>query len=222
MTEIKSFKMLAFIAQFLPHNPVIVEAGGFLGHDSVKMITQWPGATIHVFEPVPALFEQMCQRIQMYPTIKPYNIALSNAVGTAPLYVAHKPTKAIPTQASSLHAPKERLSWSAIEYPYTITVPTITLDAWAQQNNVEHIDLLWLDLQGHELAALQGAETILGNVNVVHTEVSFVHAYEGQPLYHEVIAWMQEHNFVPVAKDFANTTDWFFGNMLFIKKESCL
>ena len=139
----------------------------------------------------------------------------------APLHVAYRPeNRQTPTQASSLHAPQERLQWSNIEYPYTITVETITIDSWATQNNIAYLDLLWLDLQGHELTALQGAQQMLKKVKVVYTEVNFVHAYKNQQLYTEIDDWMLTQYFVPIAKDFADTAPRFFGNMLFIQKES--
>lgn len=46
-----------YIAQFLPPNPIIIEAGAHIGRDTKKMARQWPNAHIHAFEPVPALFE---------------------------------------------------------------------------------------------------------------------------------------------------------------------
>ena len=47
------------IKQFLPKNPVIVEAGAHIGRDTLKMHAIWPQATIHAFEPVPPLFKQL-------------------------------------------------------------------------------------------------------------------------------------------------------------------
>ena len=47
-----------FIAQFLPENPVILEAGAHVGTDTVEMVNLWPKCTVYAFEPVPELFDK--------------------------------------------------------------------------------------------------------------------------------------------------------------------
>jgi len=58
------------------------------------------------------------------------------------------------------------------------------------------VDFLKLDVQGYELAVLQGAERILRDVLVVHTEVEFVEMYEKQPLFAEVDQFLRRNGFV--------------------------
>jgi FkbM family methyltransferase len=219
MIIFNSYKTIEVIQQFLPDNPVIVEAGAFDGHDTKKMVSQWPQSTIHAFEPVPEIFERLTKNTSMLPNIHRYPVALSDHTGTAEFYISEKPTKpGIASQAGSLHKPKERLSRSPIIFPRMATVQTITLDEWADKNGVEAIDLLWLDTQGHELAILQAAPKMIHNIKVVLAEVSFIESYEGQPLYEDVVAWMTEHGFDLVGRDFADTTQSFFGNALFVSK----
>ena len=52
--------------------------------------------------------------------------------------------------------------------------------------------LLKLDVQGYELHALRGCETLLDAFAWVYCECSFVALYEGQALADEVIAWLRE------------------------------
>lgn len=134
-------------------------------------------------------------------------------------YVSERPTKpGVASQAGSLHKPKDRLSKSPLIFPRTAQVATITLDEWAHKNGVTAVDLLWLDTQGHELAILKAAPQMLAHIRVVLAEVSFIESYEGQPLYDDVVAWMAQHGFDYVGRDFADTTTTFFGNALFVKK----
>lgn len=58
------------------------------------------------------------------------------------------------------------------------------------------VDFLKLDVQGYELAVLQGAKGLLRKTLVVHTEVEFVEMYHGQPLFAEVDQFLRGQGFV--------------------------
>ncbi len=211
--------VLRFITPYLPHNPVIIEAGAFHGYGTVIMAKNWPQTVIHAFEPVPDIFIKLEDKTSGLVQVRRYQIALSDTTGSAVFHLAEKPEKpGIPAQAGSLLRPKERLSWSPMVYQQNIEVETITLDDWAKQQNIEHIDFLWLDLQGHELAALKGATHLLQNATVVYAEVQFIEAYDQQPLFGEICTWLQNQGFSLVAQDFTDQTSWFFGNAVFIRQ----
>lgn len=220
MIIFKAHETVNVVARYLPDNPIIVEAGAYIGTDTIKIAQQWPHGVVHAFEPVPDIFARLQENTQPYPNIYIYQQALSDKNGTASIYIAEKKEKpGISTQASSLHAPKERLHLSPIIFPRTITVHTMTLNTWAHQHNIAHVDMLWLDLQGHELAVLQAADAILSTVSVILIEVAFVQAYEEQPTVEQVIAWMQQTHFVCVGRDFIDQHQWFFGNLLFVRSK---
>jgi FkbM family methyltransferase len=219
MIFFKRRQVLDIVQTYLSSNPLIVEAGAFLGHDTIKMATRWPQGVVHTFEPIPPVFQELVTRTTQFPNIRCHERALSTVTGVLPLHVSYKPTRTNwPTQASSLHAPFKRNEWSPIQFPHTIQVPTVTLPDWMHQHQISKIDLLWLDLQGHELAVLQGAVDVLPQVQVIHTEVYFDQAYHNQPTHTEVVNWLESQNFVAVAQDFQNPPDWHFGNMIFVKK----
>jgi 2-O-methyltransferase len=212
-------KTIEILKQFLPDNPIIVEVGAFDGHDTRKMVKQWPQCTIHVFEPLPEIYERLEKNTAHLPQVHRYPFALSNHNGTALFYISEKPTHpGIASQAGSLHAPKERLKYSHMIFPRTTEVQTVTLKKWANENAIQSIDLLWLDTQGHELEILQAAPEMLQNIKVVLAEVSFIESYEGQPHYEDVVAWMTSQGFEHVGRDFEDTNTSFFGNALFVRK----
>ena len=72
-------------------------------------------------------------------------------------------------------------------------------------------------MQGHALSVLKASSHILQTVKAIYTEVGFVEAYEGQPQYEQVKAWLEEQGFEEVGRDFEDQQQWFFGNMLFAK-----
>lgn len=218
MTYYKPHTIFSLLASYLPKSPVIVEAGAFTGHDTLRLAAQFPHGTVHAFEPVPSLFQQLKKNTQPSSNIICYPVGLSDRTGTAHLHISEKPEKpGVISQANSLHQPKERLSYSSLIFTDTVEIPVTTLEAWGRQHTITQIDALWLDLQGHELHVLEGMGALLETVRVIHTEVSFLESYEGIPQYADVQAWMHEHNFKEVGQNFKNTTDWFFGNAVFIQ-----
>lgn len=220
MLTFKPHESFFYIQQYIPEKPIIVEAGAFDGHETQRMLAVWPDAIIHTFEPIPAVFKRLEENTKHLANVHRYQMALSDITGNSLLYVSEKPDRpGIPSQASSLRKPKERLAHSPIQFPYTINVPTITLDDWAQQYEVTHVDLLWLDMQGYELNALSEAHTILKQVSAIYTEVGFIENYAGQAQYPEVKMWLEKQGFVMIGGDFPEQPTKFYGNALFVKKE---
>lgn len=213
-------KLLQIIAPYLPPAPTIIEAGAYKGHDSLYMAKLWPNASFHLFEPVPELFAQLESNTQHIPQITRWPLALSSYDGTATFNIAEKKERpGMPTQAGSILRPKERIHHSPIIYPRTIEVPAITLDTWALQQNVETVDFLWLDAQGHELDILKHGTNALKTTAALFVELHFIQAYEGQPLAEEIITWLDKHGFIMIGRDYTEPPRWFFGNGLFIRRD---
>ena len=218
LCQFKGHQVFDYITPHLSSpSPLIIEAGAFDGTDTIAMANKWPHSIIHAFEPVPALYKTLCNNTEKYSNIFCHQLALSNKNGMALFYVSEKPDKpGIISQAGSLLAPKERLAYSPIRFPYTIMVPTITLDAWAEHYNISSVDFIWLDIQGHEMAVLQASQFI-ESVKALYLEVGFLENYEGQPTYDVIKNWLTKKEFKEIGSDFSNTHDWIFGNVLFAR-----
>jgi FkbM family methyltransferase len=220
MHHITKQTLLPFIQPFLPANPIIIEAGAFTGGDTQRLSSFWPQATIHAFEPVPDIFALLKTNVSSLHNVHCHPMGLSDTTGTAQFYVSESPKKpGAPFQAGSLLKPKERLKLSPVQYNKTITINAITLDDWAQQNNIPHVDFAWLDMQGYELNVLKASPRMLATLKVIYTEVEFVEAYENQYMYHDVRTWLEAQGFIMIARDFSDNPDWFYGNAVFVKKD---
>jgi FkbM family methyltransferase len=203
----------------MPPHPLIVEAGAFDGQDTLHMLKQWPSAQtkIYSFEPVPEIFARLEKNTQNYPQVTRYQQALGDHCGTETFFISEKENKpGIPSQAGSLLHPHQRLSHSSMQFPRTITVPTIDLDTWAHQTGVDQIDLLWLDTQGMEYQILAAAPHTLRKVRILYTEVGFYENYKNQKTYLPLVAWLTQQGFTIIGKDFIDTDRSFFGNILLI------
>ena len=74
---------------------------------------------------------------------------------------------------------------------------------------------MWLDLQGMELKALQGAEAMLMTVSSVYLEASTKELYEGAATYSDIERWLLARGFV--AKYVAIPSDG-HGNAFFVRR----
>jgi FkbM family methyltransferase len=218
MTIFKPHQRFSILKKYVPAKPVIIEAGAYTGNDTRALLTIWPDAHIHAFEPVPELYKQLKQVTAPYASITCHQIALSNHNGTIPLHLlAKKSNPTVPSQAGSLHKPMDMPhAHKTMNYMGTIIVPIITIDTWATDNNIKQVDMLWLDLQGHELAVLEQARSLLPVIQVIYTEVNLTARYEQQPTYLQLKTYLTDHNFKEVARDFSETSTQRFGNVIFV------
>jgi len=77
----------------------------------------------------------------------------------------------------------------------TRTIDVCRLDEVLIADSISSPALLKLDVQGYELQALQGCESILHCFTYVYVECSFVELYAGQVFADEIISWLRERGF---------------------------
>lgn len=200
-----------YIQKFLPKNPFILEAGAHIGIDTMEMATFWPEATIFAFEPVPFLFKKLQLNNKDHKHVSCFSEALSNKTGTAVFYISSGSSDG----SSSLLQPISHLSdHPDVHFTQSTQVKTITLQEWAEKNNINHIDFMWLDMQGAELDMLKAAGTILDTVKVIYTEVSLKETYQNVPLYPEIKKWLEKKGFTVVREELPWQD---MGNVLFVR-----
>lgn len=199
--QLSAHRMLPSMAQFLPENPVILAAGSYDGEDALNMSQVWPKSTIHTFEPIPLLFLKTKAKTFNCKNITCYQMALSNQSGRAQLYISSDPENDI-SRSSSLLEPKEHLKlYPDVKFNKSIEVQTINLDEWSQLNNINHVDMMWLDMQGAELDALKGAPNLLKTVKVVFIKIALLETYKNVPHYAVVRSWLESKGFTMIFEE---------------------
>jgi len=203
----------AVFKKYLPNRPVIIDCGAHDGADSVELAKLFKIGTIHSFEPVSELYARLLKNTSPWNNITCYPIALADNSGIIDFYVSEGNSDA----SSSLLKPKEHLT----DHPDTffkrkVSVNTLTLDTWAEQQKIKKVDLLWLDMQGFELNMLKESHAILPTVRIIHTEVSTKETYEGVSQYVEYKNYLESKGFEVLIE--AIPTGWDMGNVLFVRK----
>ena len=212
---------LFMIKKHVPKNPVILEAGAHLGEDTARLVHLLNPPRLYAFEPVPELFKSLKESTLALPAVECFPYALADKSGKSELHVSsgyHEISERLRVPgdgSSSLLRPTGHFELCPnVEFNKKIEVTVTTVDDFAKQHNVKRIDFMWLDLQGMELKALQGAETLLKTVSSVYLEASTKELYEGAANYADAERWMRSRGFIP--KYVAIPKDG-HGNALFIK-----
>ena len=111
----------AEIARYLPADPVILEAGACDGTDTAQFARQWPGAVIHAFEPIPALYAEVQSRTADLPGVRLYPLALSGQAGRVTMHV-HDPGPGGNRGTSSLLPHPSPRSWQRRRTARTLSI----------------------------------------------------------------------------------------------------
>ena len=91
MKSITPENFLQLLKSYLPHNPIIIEAGAFNGNDTKKLSLSFPAGLIHAFEPVPEIFAELENQTLNLTNVRLYQIALSDKTGFTSFYMAEHP-----------------------------------------------------------------------------------------------------------------------------------
>lgn len=124
----------------------------------------------HCFEPVSELCEIQRERFKDHPYIKINNFGIADFTGERILYRIKAPGNQAAEGCSSLTLRPEfitnRWPWRPENCRFT------TLDKYIEENNVKHIHLMKIDVEGAELAVLKGGEWMFrkGMVDVIQFE----------------------------------------------------
>jgi FkbM family methyltransferase len=161
-------EFFARLASFGYEPEAIYDVGASNGSWSNRVVSIFPRAEYHLFEPLsghrPIYDVPMQQALQQYTNFRLHPVALSNATGESVFHAAHDgvSSSVLPLPASMAQA---------------ITVPTWRLDEFIDQKGFRPPNVLKMDVQGYEVFVLEGAGTQLQNVDVLLMETWLVRGY---------------------------------------------
>lgn len=198
-----SFKEDAFVCQknILGNScKIIFDAGANRGDTSLRYLELFPKASIFAFEPFPASFEILNLRLAKEKNVFGFQKAVGEKSGRETLFI----NKNVDTN-SLLKSGKIGLSSDRqVANISGINVQVCTLDEFCGENNINFIDILKLDIQGGELAALKGAKNLLSEkkIKLIYSETYFRQQYEEQPLFHDISKYLEQFGYA--IQDFYN------------------
>ena len=209
---------LNWLPQFLPYNPVIVEAGAFRGQDTVKAAKIWPNGRVIAFEPDPYAYKELENNVgaAQVTNVELHTLALNSYNGFALFNVCLGPNNNEPAYgyASSLLPLKKGMEIFC-KGPQ-IEVPCVTLDAWCEANKIDAIDLLHLEVEGAEYNVLKNSPDILKKVKVLYIK-TYIHPHRlGMTSYSALKEFLEKSGFVLLSHRYQ---PGIIGHAIFLSRE---
>jgi FkbM family methyltransferase len=165
-------------------------------------------ANICLIEPQADVFQRLAHLSEKGAVL--FNCALGSATGSLPIYRASNDG-----ESSSLLRPKQHLAmYPTIGFEQTESVPVCRLSDLPLDFSL--YDVLIMDVQGFELAVLQGAESVLSSFDYVVAEVQTEELYEGCVLFPQLTEWLATRCF-ELADTIWEASTW--GDALFCRTD---
>lgn len=180
------------LVQSLPvSQPVIVDAGAYVGNTTKAFLDQYPSSTIHAIEPVPEHVEQLESAFRNEDNVLIHDVAIGDTRESVRFNVVKKSdTSSVFKPSDTKFELRDKLNKAdAYQVEDVIEVPQLRLDAI-----VDDPDLMKLDLQGGELKALHGMGDI-ESVEIIIAETMFIPLYDDQPLFCDIDNYLSERGF---------------------------
>lgn len=171
-TDGKKNGEVRFLRNFLSkcENPIIFDIGANIGNYSAYILSSKTDAKVYAFEPHPLNYEKLLKLKNQYKNINTFNLGLSNEKGNSLIY----------DYANKDGSPKASLYKDVIEMQYDSPsvyheIKMITIDDFVNDSNIDRIDLLKIDTEGHELEILKGAKNSLmkGIIGTIQFEFNY-------------------------------------------------
>ena len=172
----------------------IVDIGANKGQFALTSRHCFPNAKIISFEPLSNPAEKFTQLFVQDKNTSLHKIAIAPKKEKAKIHISK-------SEDSSSLLPISELQNQI--FPNTHEIGTTIIDSAPLQDFIttDIIDtpaLLKLDVQGFEVPALQGCESLLSSFSYIYCECSFMELYTGQKVASDVIAWLYKRGFILV------------------------
>ncbi|MGE5490057.1 MAG: FkbM family methyltransferase [Actinomycetota bacterium] len=169
----------------------VVDIGANRGQFSLAARRWAPAARVEAFEPLPGPADVFRRVFEGDDGVRLHPSAIGPAAETRTMHVSARDDSSSLLPISAAQTTMFPGTWEA----GLASVSVAPLDAFLGTDDIVAPAMLKLDVQGYELEALRGCETLLDAFDWVYCECSFVEFYTGQRLADEVVAWLADRDF---------------------------
>ncbi len=188
--HIDSLELLKLVRKSDPPIQMVYDLGANVGTWTLLAKALFPAVAVEAFEPLPNHARQFLAALEGLADVHLHQVALGANEGTASLKIT-----SYSDAASLLDLTDASTQDFGVTPGAEASVPIVSLDQWVMKHELPWPDLIKLDLQGYEIEALKGAKRCLQHARYVLCEVSFREYYRGQPLFAEVVSFLDQAGF---------------------------
>ena len=189
------YRVVRKIALLKPN--VVFDVGANVGNWTKEVKKYSPESRIYLFEPIPDTFKMLVENLKDYSNVHPYNFALSNESGFFEMNY-------YPNQSyfSSIY------STSLGQDGTLVNVQTVSGDDYCCQHDIDHIDVLKIDVEGAEEKVLKGFQDYLENqkINIIQFEYG-PHSLNSKFLLKDFYRFFEDYGYI-VGKIYPKWIDW--------------
>lgn len=188
--EEKSYEIVATLVG--RSDPVIIDGGAHRGDMPDRFGRLLPQSEFHCFEPDPTLSIYLEEKFSKNPKVHIVKKALGESTCQKKLNInASLATNSLLRTSEKLDDQLSKLTKTVSQ----IGVDVITIDDYCKLNKIKNLDIIKLDLQGYDYAALQGAKETLGKAKIILVEILFEKIYVGCHSFLDIMILMEKHEF---------------------------
>lgn len=161
------------------NDPVIFDVGAHEGETIKRFNNLFTNPEIHSFEPQNKCFELLKKFKNKKTFIN--NYALGDKEEQNKIYVNNDDS------SSSIHNIDNNSNFlKNLKNVSQQDINISTLDEYIKKNNINHIDILKIDVQGYEDKVLLGSINSLSKISLIEIEIIFVDYYESKKSFYEI------------------------------------
>jgi FkbM family methyltransferase len=169
----------------------IIDIGANEGLFAQKILTLFPNAKVHCFEPINSVFEQLKANLSSKVNVRCYNYGLGESEKSVEIFKNEYSPSSSLLPMLDLH--KENFEFAVDVVPDKIEVRT--LDSFFLTPFSKPL-LVKIDVQGYEMFVLKGGNNVILQTDVIIIETTFRPLYEDQPLFHDIYQYLIDRGFV--------------------------
>jgi len=169
----------------------ILDIGANTGQFAKSMHELFPKARLYSFEPLKDCYDELLVQFKNVPQFQAFNVALGDETGLVEIHRSEYSPSSSLLPMKELH--KTCFPYTKEEIIQKINI--VRLDDIADSLNLRKPMLVKLDVQGYEDKVISGGKSVIGQADIVITELSVEQLYDGQPLFDEIYKTMTSMGF---------------------------
>lgn len=148
------------LPEILTNTPIIFDVGANRGNYSRNIKKRFPNSKIYCFEPNPYIFEKINENKEN--NLLAFNIGMSSKEGEQKMFLSKDD---INGELSSLNEDVIKVIHQQ-KNTNSVNIKTTTIDKFCKDKQINNIDLLKIDTEGHELEILKGASAMIAQKRI--------------------------------------------------------